>query len=782
MEQSFDFTVLIALALVAGIGAQVLATFLKVPGIVFLLLFGILLGTDGLRVLQPQTLGVGLEVLVSLAVALILFEGGLNLRIQELSQVSRSLRNLVTIGAGITLMGGAMAAHYLSEFPWPLAFLYGSMVVVTGPTVINPILKRVRLESSVSTLLEGEGVLIDPIGAILAVVVLQVVSSGQTDLIGAAEQLGERLLVGAAIGAVAGWLMGMFLLWSRQYLTEELRNSVVLAGALGVFILAQSLLSESGLMAVVLAGLVMRQRAAIAERSVRQFHGQLVVLAISVLFILLTSSLSIKAVLALGWGSVATVAILMLVVRPLSVLLCTWNSDLTWRQKIFVAWVAPRGIVAASVASLFAILLTERGISGGDALKSLVFLTIAMTVVIQGLTAAWVAQWLELEQGAGMVIIGDHPLTQRLAKLLRSQGQSVQLVSLLSSSSDPSSMEEATPDPKATLAVSAASTHGTVDLASGNGRLDPIFSEVKSAGMGNSRDPLNPQMDSMDSSDDSDEERATAAQPAARDPEVNGTASHNAQSAQDPKPNNPRASRPSLLEMMEMELRPDEILSESVLLQADIEHADTLLIMTLNPQVNWAIAELSIKLFASATIWTSLLPNMPASEGIRPLHNPFEQIQRWADYLDSDSAQLRSLTLPMMADLGLKQGRLSSKDWPAMDWGFSAYAGLGDLTFERIRDQFTARIESDACLPLLLLRPQRMRWPNKGDSYRAFLMPEPELWHRGDQVFYLERSAASPLSLSSLQDPLSPLDDIESTMVKIGGSPKYTDIKLHFDL
>jgi NhaP-type Na+/H+ or K+/H+ antiporter len=781
MEQSFDFTVLIALALVAGIGAQVLATFLKVPGIVFLLLFGILLGTDGLRVLQPQTLGVGLEVLVSLAVALILFEGGLNLRIQELSQVSRSLRNLVTIGAGITLMGGAVAAHYLSEFPWPLAFLYGSMVVVTGPTVINPILKRVRLESSVSTLLEGEGVLIDPIGAILAVVVLQVVSSGQTDLIGAAEQLGERLLVGAAIGAVAGWLMGMFLLWSRQYLTEELRNSVVLAGALGVFVLAQSLLSESGLMAVVLAGLVMRQRAAIAERSVRQFHGQLVVLAISVLFILLTASLSIKAVLALGWGSVATVAILMLVVRPLSVLICTWNSDLTWRQKIFVAWVAPRGIVAASVASLFAILLTERGISGGDALKSLVFLTIAMTVVIQGLTAAWVAQWLELEQGAGMVIIGDHPLTQRLATLLRSQGQSVQLVSLLSSSSDPSSGEGTTPDPKADLAVSAASTHGTQDLASSNGRLDPIFSEAKIAGMAINQDPLS---QVMESPDDSDEEKTPAGEPNAGDPQVNvpGTPVSNGQSPQPPQPKDPRASRPSLLEMMEMELRPDEILSESVLLQADIEHADTLLIMTLNPQVNWAIAELSTKLFASATIWTSLLPNMPASEGIRPLQNPFEQIQRWADYLDSDSAQLRSLTLPMMADLGLKQRRLSPKDWSAMDWGFSAYAGLGDLTFDRIRDQFTARIESDACLPLLLLRPQRMRWPNKGDSYRAFLMPEPELWHRGDQVFYLERSAASPLSLSSLQDPLAPLDDLESITVKLGGSPKYTDIKLHFDL
>lgn len=748
MEQSFDFTLMITLALVAGIAAQVIATFLKIPGIVFLLLFGILLGTDGLRWLQPQSLGIGLEVLVSLAVALILFEGGLNLRFQQLSQVSRSLRNLVTVGAGITLMGAAVAAHYLSEFPWPLAFLYGSMVVVTGPTVINPILKRVRLESSVSTLLESEGVIIDPIGAILAVVVLQVVSSGQPDLVSAAEQLGERLLVGAAIGAVAGWLMGMFLLWSRQYLTEELRNSVVLAAALGVFVLAQSLLSESGLAAVVLAGLVMRQRAAIAERSVRQFHGQLVVLAISVLFILLTASLSIKAVVALGWGAVATVGILMFVVRPFSVWICTWRSDLNWRQKLFIAWVAPRGIVAASVASLFAILLTERGISGGDALKSLVFLTIAMTVSIQGLTAVWVARWLGLEQGAGMVIIGDHPLTQRLAKLLRSQGQSVQMVSLLSTT--PEVLEDSVVTQAPTTQLNGNSPHSSKGQAAETQEAGPLSTTSASSNNGSLPQP----------SETSHEEGSS--------------------------PHTGSKSRPSLSELMEMELRPEEILTESVLLQADIEHADTLIIMTLNPQVNWAIAELSIKLFGSATVWTALLPNMPASEGIRPLKNSFEQIQRWAEYLDTSSAHLRSITLPMMADLGLGGGksplartrRLAGMDWPAMDWGISAYAGLGDLAFDRIRDQFTARIEGDQCLPLLLLRPQRMQWPNKGDSYRAFLMPEPELWHRGDQIFYLERSSEiSSFALPNLQDNL-----IEPTTVKTGTSPRYTDIKLHFDL
>ncbi len=675
MENSFQFTLMITLALVAGIGAQVVANFLKVPGIVFLLPLGVILGADGLGLIQPQHLGLGLEVLVSLAVALILFEGGLNLRIEQLSQVSKSLRNLVTLGAGITLIGATLAAHYLSEFPWSLSFLFGSLVVVTGPTVINPILQRIRVETSVSTLLESEGVLIDPIGAVLAVVVLQIVLSGQADLVSAAEQLGGRLLVGAVIGAIAGWLMGVFLLWSREYLTEELRNSVVLAGALLVFVMAQSLLSESGLMAVVLAGIVVRQKAAIAERSVRQFHSQLVVLAISVLFILLTASLSLRAMLAMGWGSVGTVLCLMVIVRPISILVCTWGSDLNWRQKLFIAWMAPRGIVAASVVSLFALVLTERGITGGDALKALVFLTIAMTVMIQGLSATWLAQWLQLEARSCTVIIGDHPLTQSLAKLLRSQGETVRLVPLLT----------------------GANTVSNV------GSMAP-FSAVETA------DPDGFRLDDYKN--------------------------NNSSSANLIKDTSKAATlEPAVIEALETELKPEEIVNQTSLLQADIEHADTLLIMTLNPQVNWAIAELSIKLYESATIWTPL-SNMPISDGIRTLHNTFEQIHRWDHYLESGTARLRAITLPSLANLGL--GTFS----PAADQDVSAHTGFGDRTFERIRDHFASRIASDQCLPLLLLRPY-YRWFGSKEMVKPFLMPEPDLWHRGDQVYLLERTPSA---------------------------------------
>lgn len=782
MQDSFELTILFTLALVAGIAAQVLANFVKVPSIVFLLLFGLLLGPDGLGWVHPQVMGSGLEALVSLAVALILFEGGLNLRLQRLNQVSDSLRNLVLLGSLLTLVGGAAAAHYLGEFPWRLAFLFGSLVVVTGPTVINPILKRVRVDPAVSTLLEGEGVLIDPIGAILAVVVLQVVLSGHPSFLMALEQLSSRLAIGSAVGALGGWLMGSFLLWSRQFLTEELRNWVVLAGALGVFALAQSLRSEAGLMAVVMAGLVVRQKAAIAERGVRQFHGQLVVLAISVIFILLTATLSLKAVFALGWGSLATVLCLMLVIRPLSVWLCTWRSDLNWRQKLFVAWLAPRGIVAASVASLFAILLTERGITGGDALKALVFLTISVTVTVQGLTAAWVARWLGLDQGSSTVIIGDHPLTNQLAQLMRSLNQTVEVIPLVSGSSKNGHGSYKAPHPTDGKDSIPPSRKSSTSL-SGTPKRRPA-------------DGLPPQLHSSD-----------------------GNGTH--KSAPSQEVGKPEAIPGSLQEA---------VLNESALLKADIDHAETLLILTLDPQVNWAIAELMVKLSVSATIWTVLLPDMPISEGIRTLQPSFPQLQRWAGYLEANRAELRSITLPTLADLGLPLP-LSLRDTsanaastlpeavrsnradvltaqesfptavrsafsaPALPNPFLAQMGLEDPTLERLRDQFAYRIKADLCLPLLLVRPQRLRSGSSRPG-RLFYLPEPAIWRRGDRIYYLER-VSSPVdagALSAKEPDSQEWDPSAAVRVRDSGAehnsgieslvlPQYVEgVKLHFDL
>ncbi len=429
MDPSFALTLQIVITVVAGITAQVIAEYLKVPSIVFLLIFGIALGSDGWEILQPQSLGIGLEVLVALSVAIILFEGGLRLSGRELGRVSGSLRNLVTLGTSITLIGGGMAAHWLGEFPWPIAFLYASLVVVTGPTVIGPLLKQVAVDRRVATLLEGEGVLIDPVGAILAVVVLNTIIDSHARPMEIITGLTLRLGIGAAIGIAGGGLLS-FIIKTCNFLTFELKNLVVLAGVWGLFGLSQFSRSESGLMAVVMAGIVLKAAAVPDERLLRRFKGQLTTLCVSVLFILLAADLSIASVIALGWGSVLTVLVLMLVVRPLSVALCTLKSDLNWRHKLFIAWVAPRGIVSASVASLFAILLTRAGINGGEAIKALVFLTILMTVFIQGLTARWVAKGLKITSSAatGAVIVGCNPLGRLIGSLFQEQGENVVLI------------------------------------------------------------------------------------------------------------------------------------------------------------------------------------------------------------------------------------------------------------------------------------------------------------------------------------------------------------------
>ncbi len=429
MEMPFNITLLMVITVMAGITAQVLSDYLKVPSIVFLLLFGIMLGPDGFGWLNPHLLGNGLEVIVSLSVALILFEGGLNLELRELGKVSGSLRNLVTIGTLISLMGGGFAAYTFGEFPWPLAFLYAALVVVTGPTVIGPLLKQVQVDRQVAALLEGEGVLIDPVGAILAVLVFDVILNGDADPIRLISGLTIRLGIGSIIGGLGGWFLGWFLKKANA-LSEDLKNLVVLAGLWGLYGLSQALRGESGLMATVIAGMVLSSADVPEVRALRRFKGQLTILAVSVLFILLAADLSLASVVALGWGSVATVAFLMFVVRPINVWICTINSGLNWRQKLFVSWIAPKGIVSASVASLFSILLTQKGINGGDAIKALVFLTIILTVVSQGLTAQLVANWLQLTstKAKGAVIVGSNPVSRLIARLFKEWNEPVVLI------------------------------------------------------------------------------------------------------------------------------------------------------------------------------------------------------------------------------------------------------------------------------------------------------------------------------------------------------------------
>ncbi len=429
MEDSLLTTVLVVTAVNAGIGAQVLAKYLHIPSIVFLLLFGIILGSSGIGLLDPSLLGSGLEVIVSLAISLILFEGGMSFEIAELGNIS--LRNLLTIGVAISFAGGTLVAHYICEFPWSLSVLYASLIVVTGPTVVTPLLKLIKVDRRVATLLEGEGILIDPLGAILAVITLNIVISDNVEPLILFRGLFLRLGIGITLGLLAGGLLRLVLVKRLPILPQKLKNLVVLSTVWSAFTIAQILRSESGLLVAVVTGIVLRAAALPGERLLRQFKAQLGLLANSILFILLAADLSIASITALGWKSVIAVLVLMLVVRPLSILASTWNQGYSWQQQLFLAWIAPRGIVAASLASLFAISLTAQGIAGGEALKALVFLTILMTVSVQGLTAGWVASSLGLRtEPVSTVIVGNHPLTQLLTKLLNQKGESTLLVEL----------------------------------------------------------------------------------------------------------------------------------------------------------------------------------------------------------------------------------------------------------------------------------------------------------------------------------------------------------------
>ena len=420
----------LALALAAGIFMQSLARHVRLPGIVLLLAAGAGLGPDGLGWVQPDALGAGLIATVELAVAVILFEGGLNLEIRRLRREQAAIRRLVTWGAGITLLGAAVAVALLFGWGPMQALLFGSLVVVTGPTVVGPLVRELRLRPRLATVLEAEGVLIDPIGAILAVLLLEVATAPdpETQLGGALRFVGQ-FGFGAGAGAIAGWLLAT-LLRVRRLVPEGLENGVVLASVLFLHEACNLVLDHSGILAVTIAGVVVGNLRIRVDRDLREFKDQLTVLLIGLLFVLLAADVRLEEVVALGWDGLVVVAILILVVRPLGVWLCTLGTELGFRERLFVAWLAPRGIVAAAVASVTATALAAQGDDSGNQMRALVFLTIAGTVVLAGITAAPVAALLRVRLPGRhrVAILGAQELAMAMAEWLRDHGGSVVFV------------------------------------------------------------------------------------------------------------------------------------------------------------------------------------------------------------------------------------------------------------------------------------------------------------------------------------------------------------------
>jgi NhaP-type Na+/H+ or K+/H+ antiporter len=418
-----------ALALSLGMAMQAVAARFAIPSIVLLLLSGVAVGPDGLDLLRPEVFGDARADLVTLAVTVILFEGGLGLRVEELRRQQRSLILLLTLGAVISMVGGTWAAYALLDMPLSNAALYGALMIVTGPTVVTPLLMRLSVDRTVRQLLISEGVLNDPIGAIVALVTVEYVV-GRSEAWQAGWLVFTRLATGAAIGTAAALALSFVL--RREWIPEGLRNPTVLGLVLLVAGYASRVSSEAGLMSAVVQGVVMANVGLRELGRLRQFKEELTVLLLSFIFVLLAANLPLQAVQSLGWNAAFVVFVLIWVVRPLAVFACTAGSSLSFRQKLFVSWICPRGIVAASVAGLFSILLEHAGLPGGEQLEALVFVTVALTVTLQGLTAGPIARLLavDLPSYQGTIIVGADSFGRLLARLLLGRGRQVVLMDL----------------------------------------------------------------------------------------------------------------------------------------------------------------------------------------------------------------------------------------------------------------------------------------------------------------------------------------------------------------
>ena len=431
--------VTIAAVVVLGIGAQWLAWRTKFPSILLLLGFGFLAGPVTGFLPQDALQGEWLFPFVSLAVGIILFEGGLTLRFDEFREVGKSVVNLITIGVLVTGVLATIGAHYLAGFSWEVAVVLGALLTVTGPTVVLPLLRHVRPAGRVGTIAKWEGITIDPIGAILAVLVLEtvIVLNEPAEVAGAhgsvwgalAQGIAFEIVVGVGVAVLAAVLL-VFLL-HRRLVPDWLQNPVALMVVVAAFAISNTLQEEAGLLADTLLGIIMANQPYVSVRRIVEFKEDLRVLLISLLFIILSARLDRSAFeIMLAPGPLLFLAVLMLVVRPLAVWLSSLGTGLNWREQAFLSWLAPRGIVAAAVASLFSFRLEEFFPAEAGRIVPIVFLVIVGTVAVYGLTISPLARWLglALPDPQGVLFIGAQGWVRRVAKALDGLGIPVLLI------------------------------------------------------------------------------------------------------------------------------------------------------------------------------------------------------------------------------------------------------------------------------------------------------------------------------------------------------------------
>jgi len=432
--------------IILGILAQWVAWKFKIPAILPLILIGLLVGPiaaeylseDHTKWIEPiwngeEGLfpGESLFYFVSLAISIILFEGGLTLRLKEIKNVGPVITKLITVGSVVTFFGAAVAAHYIFYLSWEMSYLFSALIIVTGPTVITPILRNIPLKPDVSAVLKWEGILIDPIGALVAVLVFEFISveGGGEFTKTAMIEFGKIVLFGTTFGFT--FAHGLNFAINKRLIPHYLLNVFALASVLGVFVLSDSFAHESGLLAVVVMGMVLGNSNSPYLKELLYFKESLSVLLISILFILLAANINMEDLLLIyNWNTVVLFSVVVFILRPIGVFLSTYNSSLKLNERLFISWVGPRGIVAAGIASLFGLKLAKEGVAGAEYITPLVFMIVLGTVLLNATTARFVAKIVGvfLKQSNGILIIGATKASRLIGDYLEKNDRHVVLI------------------------------------------------------------------------------------------------------------------------------------------------------------------------------------------------------------------------------------------------------------------------------------------------------------------------------------------------------------------
>ncbi|OBX19911.1 sodium:proton antiporter [Erythrobacter sp. QSSC1-22B] len=413
-----DQTLVIALVGVLGIGAQWVAWRSGWPAIVLMLFAGFMAGPV-LNLIDPQLVfGDLLETMVSIGVALILFEGGLSLNFRELRHSGQAVWRLATIGVLVGWFLGALAAHEVAGLVLPVAVLFGGILVVTGPTVVIPLLRQSSIQTRPASILKWESIVNDPTGALCAVIAYEyfrLSADGATVF-----EVVPPLLISAALAGLLGYVAAAIIAWAfpRGAVPEYLKVPVLLTAVIGVFVLSNLIEHEAGLVAVTVMGIALANMNVQSLRSIHPFKENIAVLLVSGIFILLSASLEWSDLEYLNWRFGAFLLVLLFVVRPLTIAITLLGSSIPWNERLFLGWIAPRGIVLVAISGLFALRLTELGYDDGNILIGLSFAVVVTTIVAHGFTVDLVARLLKVKGDTrpGLLIVGSTPWTIALAK------------------------------------------------------------------------------------------------------------------------------------------------------------------------------------------------------------------------------------------------------------------------------------------------------------------------------------------------------------------------------